>query len=212
MHHTLRISYRGSVDVRNVLNKFRNVLRACSRRRIVLAIFVVFFPMTLQAQTTTQTLQANIAPLGGLFTISSSVTFTKVGTVFNSYTGGPVNIQYRIRTTQATGSGTITMKVTSDFAPANGPSVANPPTAGDKLTYTCSGATLGTNCTGAITASTTTATSVVAIPASSCTGSSPCSPATPDPNTVNVNFTLTNDPKYKVNSYSATVTWTISAS
>jgi hypothetical protein len=28
---------------------------------------------------------------------------------------------------------------------------------------------------------------------------------------VTVSFTLTNDPKYKTNAYSATVTWTISA-
>ena len=204
---------RLSLGVRNVLNKFgRNVFRARSWLRMILVgLFLVATPMTtLHAQTTTQTLQANISPLGGLFAITSPTTLTKTGTVFSTYTSGAVSIQYRARTTQTTGSATITAKVTSDFSPTLGPSVATPPSAGDKLAYTCSGATLGTNCSGSITPSTTAATNVVTIPASSCTGGGgSCSSA--DPNTVSVLFTLTNDPKYKTGSYTATVTWTISA-
>jgi hypothetical protein len=43
-----------------------------------------------------------------------------------------------------------------------------------------------------------------------CTGAgSPCNNAAT--NTVSVSFTLTDDPKYKTGSYSATLTWTISA-
>jgi hypothetical protein len=85
------------------------------------------------------------------------------------------------------------------------------PTAGDALTYTCTGATLGSNCSGMQTVSTVLATNVVtAIPAGSCTGGgSPCTTA--NPNTVNLNFSLTDDPKYKTGSYSATLTFTISA-
>jgi hypothetical protein len=159
--------------------------------------------------TATQTLQAIIAPEGGLFAITSSVTFTKVGDIFNIYTSTAVTIQYRTRTTATTGSGIITIKATSDFLPAEGPSVGSPPTAGDALTYICSGQTLGTCVNG--TVSTTSATNVVTTPPSSCTGGGgACSSA--DPNTVNVTFALTNDPKYQTGSYSATVTWTISAS
>jgi hypothetical protein len=54
------------------------------------------------------------------------------------------------------------------------------------------------------------ATNVVTIPAGVCTGAgAPCNNASP--NTVSVNFTLTDDPKYKTGTYTATLTWTISA-
>ena len=169
-------------------------------------------PIRLKAATltTTQTLQAVISPLGGFFTIPSSVTLTKTGTVFNNFTGS-ISIPYRERTTQTTGGGTITVKATSDFTPANGPSIASPPHTGDALTYTCSAATLGTNCSGTQTVSTTTAKNVVTFSASECTGGGgSCSSSSP--NTVTVNFTLTDDPKYKTGAYSATLTFTISAS
>jgi len=168
-------------------------------------------PIRLEAQTlTTQTLQAVISPLGGLFSFPNSVTLSKTGTTFNNFTGS-LAIQYRARTTQSTGGGTITVQATSDFNPANGPSIASPPSAGDALRYTCSGATLGTNCSGTQTVRTFASTNVVTLSASECTGGGGSCSST-DPNTVTVNFTLTNDPKYKTGSYSATLTFTISAS
>jgi hypothetical protein len=154
-----------------------------------------------------------ISPLGGLFTITASTTLTKTGSVFTTYaSAAPVNLQYRARTTQGTGAATITVKATTDFAcAAGGPCIATPPTAGDALTYTCTGATLGSNCSGALTIRTTTSTGVVTIPATACTGGGgTCSSVSP--NTLNVNFSLTDDPKYKTGSYSATLTFTISAS
>jgi len=168
-------------------------------------------PIRLQAATltTTQTLRAVISPLGGLFSFPNSVTLTKTGTTFNNFTGS-LSIQYRARTTQSTGGGSITVKATADFAPANGPSIASPRSAGDALRYTCSGGTLGTGCSGAQTVSTTTSTNVVTLAASECTGGGgSCSSA--NPNTLTLNFTLTNDPKYKTGSYAATLTFTISA-
>src|ERR1019366_10016397 len=70
------------VSVRNVLNKFRDVFVACSYgRRILVGVFLVAISMTtLHAQTTaqtTQTLQATIVPLGGLFTLSTPIALTK---------------------------------------------------------------------------------------------------------------------------------------
>jgi hypothetical protein len=51
----------------------------------------------------------------------------------------------------------------------------------------------------------------VSLGASACTGGgAPCSTASP--NSANVTFILADDPKYKTGSYSATLTWTISAS
>jgi hypothetical protein len=169
-------------------------------------------PHCLQAATltTTQTLQAVISPEGGLFSFPNSVPLAKTGTVFNNFTGS-LSIQYRERTTQSTGGGTITVKATADFTPANGPSIHTPPSTGDALTYTCSAATLGTNCSGTQTVSTTTATNVVTFAASECTGGGgSCSSVSP--NTMTLSFTLTDDPKYETGSYSATLTFTISAS
>jgi hypothetical protein len=165
------------------------------------------------AQTTlgTQTLSLTTQPDGLLYGFPNSVTLSKVGTLFNSYTG-TITVQYRARTTAGTGTGNITVKASTDFVCASGgPCIATPPTTGDALTYTCTGATLGSNCSGTQKVSTGAATNVVtAIPAGTCTGGgSPCTTA--DPNTVSLNFSLTDDPKYKTGSYSATLTFTISA-
>jgi hypothetical protein len=170
-------------------------------------------PMSTHAQTIlgTQTLNLITLPDGLLYGFPNSVTLSKAGTLFNNY-AGTVTIQYRTRTTTSTGTGSITVKATADFVCASGgPCIATPPTAGDALTYTCTGATLGSNCSGTQTVSTLAATNVVtAIPAGSCTGGgSPCTTA--NPNTVNLNFSLTDDPKYKTGFYSATLTFTISA-
>ena len=168
-------------------------------------------PIGLQAvtSTTTQTLQAAISPEGGV-SIPNNVQLTLTGGTFSSFTGSLL-INYYERTTQSTGGGTITVEATHDFTPTGGPSIASPPSSGDALTYTCSGATLGSNCSGTQTVSTTAATNVVTFAASECTGGGgSCSNSSP--NTVTLNFTLTDDPKYATGSYSATLTFTISAS
>lgn len=176
-------------------------------------VVVGFAPTTAHAQTTlgTQTLNLIAEPDGLLYWIPGSITFSKTGTVFDSYTSS-VTIQYRARTTAISGTGSITVKASADFVCASGgPCIAAPPSAGDALSYTCTGATLGSNCTGRQTISTGGATNIVtAIPAASCTGGgNPCTTA--DPNTVTLNFSLTDDPKYKTGSYTATLIFTISA-
>jgi len=174
----------------------------------VLALLVA--PVGSRAQTTlgTQTLSLTLDAAGLLYGFPDTVTLSKTGTVFSAYTG-ILSIQFRARTSSS-GSSSVTVKATADFSPAGGPSIASPPTAGDALTYTCGAATLGSNCSGTQTVSTTASTNVVSMGASTCTGGgAPCSTA--DPNTVNVNFSLTNDPKYKTGSYAATLTFTISA-
>jgi hypothetical protein len=172
----------------------------------VMALLIL--PLFSSAQnSTTQTLQANIVPLGGLFTLSTPLALTKTANAF----AGTMTLGYRARTSQGIGYGTITVKASADFSPAGGPSIAHPPGAGDRFTYTCSGATLGISCSGMQTVSTTSSTNVVSIGASACTGGgAPCSSG--DPDSTNVTFTLTDDPQYKTGAYSATLTWTISAS
>ena len=172
---------------------------------------LLLLPITSLAQNTViQTLNADIVPLGGLFTLNSRLALTKTDTTFRSFMGA-MTLSYRARTGEFTGQGSITVKATSDFSPSGGPSIASPPNSSDKLTYTCSGATLGVSCGGVQTLSTTAATTVVSMGASACTGGgSPCSTA--NPNTANITLILPDDPKYKTGSYSATLTFTISAS
>jgi hypothetical protein len=149
------------------------------------------------------TVNVTVGPEASL-TVNSTTALTTTGGVFNNYTG-TTTATYLIRTTQSGGSGSITLKVTADFSPASGPSVASPPTAGDALKYTCGGASPATPCTGAQTASTSASTPVVTFGADAHTTSASGSTAT-------AAWTLTNDPMYKTGTYTATVTFTISAS
>jgi len=162
----------------------------------------------LGSGTGTTTLSVTVGAEAGL-TVAATSNLTSVGTNFTSFTGSTA-LTYYLRTTQSTGSGSITLKVTTDFAPAGGPSVGTPPTAGDALTYTSSGSAPGNNGTGAVmaftnvTASTTAQTNVATFGADNRSLFAG--------NSESVAWTLTNDPKYKTGTYSATVTFTISAS
>lgn len=176
------------------------------------ALVMLLAPVGSHAQTTlgTQTLSLTLQAAGLLYTVPASVTLANTGTTFKAFTGA-VTLNYRARTTASTGSGKITVEATTDFPCASGgPCIATPPSGGDALTYTCTGATLGTNCSSPPPVSTGSQTNVVTIGAGVCTGAgSPCGNAAT--NTVSVNFTLTDDPKYKTGDFSATLTWTISA-
>jgi hypothetical protein len=184
-------------------------LKVCSALFKVGLVFLVLTTSSFAQNVVTQTLDVTVVPLGGLFMQASPLALTKTGT-FNGFTG-TITLSYRARTRQGAGQGSITVKATSDFTPTGGPSIASPPGTADKFTYTCSGATLGVACSGIQTVSTTTSTNVVSLGASACTGGgAPCSTA--NPNSANVTFILPDDPKYKTGSYSATLTWTISAS
>jgi hypothetical protein len=160
-------------------------------------------PARSDVETLTQTINAQLSAIGKL-SVPSSLTLTPTGTVFSPY-GGSLAVLYRVRSTPLGSGGTITIQAAGDFSPSGGPSVAN-----GVLGYTCSAATLGTACAGSQTVSLATQTNVATIPPSACTGGgAPCSAA--DPNSVNVNFLLQNNPNYQTGSYSGVVTFTISA-
>lgn len=203
--HTRRFSSQCAVAFMRTLVR---ILRLAFAHGLSVALALSLAPVCSLAQV--QTLTLDLEPAGLLYNVPASVSLTHTGTTFTAYTGTVAGLQYKARTS-STGGGTITVKATTDFPCASGgPCIATPPTTGDALTYTCSGATLGTNCSGPLTVSTTASTNIVTIPASACTGAgSPCNNA--NPNTVSVSFTLTDDPKYKTGNYSATLTWTISA-
>lgn len=186
-------------------------------KNIVTAVVLVTLGVLLTApaahaqlgtSTGTTTITVAVSAEAGLTVTNGTTTLASTGTNFSSYTG-TTNLTYFIRTTQSGGTGSVLLQATGDFSPAGGPSIATPPTAGDALKYTCAISAPGnggtaTPCSGSVTSSTAAQTSVATFGTdahSSSTG-----------NSASVVWTLTNDPKYKTGSYSATVTFTISAS
>jgi hypothetical protein len=153
--------------------------------------------------TGTTTVSVTIGAEAGLNVTNSSTPLTESGTNFNKFTG-TTGLAYSVRTTATGGGGSITLKVTTDFSPAGGPSVATPPTAGDALTYTCTVASPGTACSGTQTSSTTATTNVATFATNVHTAAGG--------STASINWGLTNDSAYKTGTYNATVTFTISAS
>jgi hypothetical protein len=155
--------------------------------------------------TGNSTLTVNVGAEAAIV-VDTTPNFTSTG-IFGNYTA-TTPITYFVRT--ITG-GSIVVEVTSDFStggPGGGPSVAAPPTTGDLLTYTCTAAApvtgTATPCATAQTASTSTTTNVVTFAAT--TQSAKVG------NSASTSWTLVNDPAYKAGNYSATVTYTISAS
>ncbi len=169
------------------------------------AMLLIFAPVFLfgATRTTTQTLSAQVNAIGKL-SVPASLTVTNAGTTFVAYSGN-LTVSYRARTTSGTGSASLTLRATADFSPAGGPSIT-----GGQLTYSCSAPSLGAACSGTQTVSTSSQTSVVTMGAGVCTGGGGSCSAT-DPNTVQSTFTLANNPAFKTGTYSATITFTISA-
>lgn len=172
---------------------------------IVLAIGLLALAGPARAQfnpTGATTLSVNVGSDAAIQISTSNTSMATTGGAFSSDFTGQTSLIYKIRTSYAGGTGSITLRVTSDFN-TGGPSVASPPTAGDALTYTCSITTPGTACTGSIMALMSASTSVANF------GSNAKSSKAGNSGTVLWN--LTNDPLYSTGTYSATVTLTISA-
>ena len=208
--HTSLSRPRSESCTRHALEKVGRLITRLAPLVAVVALLVA--PVRSQAQTTlgTQTLYLTLQNAVKMTVSPSSVSLTHTGTAFSNYTSASsITVSYWIRTTPSTGSGNVQVQA-AEFTPtgAGGPVIGS---SGGPLTYTCSGATLGTNCSGNQTLSITTQTPVVtSIPAGACTGGGGnCSSAIP--NTVSTSFTLTNNPAYKTGSYSSVLTFTISA-
>ena len=175
----------------------------CRRCPSILALWVIAgnggFGSTA---STSQTLDLSLSPIAKL-SVPASLTAVAGNQKFAAFTA-TLPVSYRLRTTPS-GGGTLTVRVSTDFTPAGGPSAA-----GGALTYSCGWATLGTPCSGNQTASTTAQTPVLTLPASACTGGGGACSAQ-DPNSVDVTFTLTDTPAYSTGAYSAGLTFVISA-
>jgi len=141
-----------------------------------------------EASIQVDTATTNLAPSGGTF--SDFV--------------GTTNYTYKIRTSQSGGSGSITLKITSDFGNSGGPSVANPVSASDALQYSCTAVAPATGCSSEQTASTTSDTAVASFGADQRSAKAGTSGNS-------VNWKLNNNPEYKTGTSTATATFTISA-
>jgi hypothetical protein len=151
-------------------------------------------------QSTTQTLAANVSPYGKL-SVPATVNLQSGGTGFATGLTGSLTVSYWARTS-ATGGGSMTVQANSNFSPAGGPSIGG-------VTYICSGATLGSGCTGTQILGLATQTGLISLPGGVCTGGSGTCSAQ-DPNTVLLSFSALNKPQHKTGTYSAQITFTIS--
>jgi hypothetical protein len=152
-------------------------------------------------QTTTQTLSASVSAEAKLST-PASVNLQSANTRFGAKAGS-LTLSYWARTSSSGGGGSVTVQAVTDFLPSGGPSIS-------AVSVTCSGATLGTGCSGSQSLSTVTQTSLVTLPGGACTGGGGvCS--TQVPNMVLLTFSVPSLPRYKTGVYSVQVTFTSSA-
>jgi hypothetical protein len=152
--------------------------------------------------TVTQPLSVHLGPLGKI-AVPAQVSLLRTPIAFSPFSG-TLPLRFRVRSTEG-GGGTITLQVTSDFLPAGGPSVRD-----GVLSYLCSGADLGTACSGSQVAQAGLQTPVLVLPPAACTGGGMgCSAA--DPASMEIHFTLENSPTYQTGTYSAQITFVISA-
>jgi len=182
------------------------------KKTLLFAAVMMLLATTAFAQATatgTTNLNLTVSNEANISITTANTALASGGTTFNDYTG-TTNYVYQIRTTQATGTGSITLKITSDFSAGGGglPSVAVPATAGDALTFTCTSAA-GTPCAAAQTASTTASATAVTFGANAHAGA-PGAVATSGA-AGSVTWDFTNDPKYPTGGYTAIATFTISA-
>ncbi len=180
-----------------------------NRKTITLLAVVVASWLTIPAAYSqafagsgTTTVSVTVGAEASISIDTGATSLTSSGTLFSNF-AGTTSFTYKIRTTKVGGTGSITSQVTTDFSPSGGPSVASPPSSGDALTYTCTVSSPGAACSSSQTSSTTASTPVATFGASA-------SSSKPG-NSGSVGWTLTNDPMYQTGPYSATVTFTISA-
>jgi len=171
--------------------------------RITIIGCVLLGVATVAMAQNTTTLSVAVNPEAALTVTTGTTNLASLGTNFTIPFTGTTAFNYQIRTTKTGGSGFITAKVTGDFGPTGGPSVGTPPSTGDALSYGCTVSAPAAACTGSITASTSTATSVATFGANATSAKAG--------NTGSVAWSLTDDPAYATGTYTATVTFTISA-
>ncbi len=168
------------------------------------ALLVLTGMAQAQALTGNTTLSVTVPNEASISITDATSDLATSGGLFSNAFTGSTKFNYKIRTLKTGGQGSITLQVTTDFSPDNGPSVASPPDPSDKLTYSCSLSGPGTKCADSTAASTGSATPVANFgPAAKSTAKGG--------DTGIVQWSLPNDPVYAAGDYTAVVTFTISA-
>ncbi len=134
--------------------------------------------------------------------VAATTPLTTGTALFDNYTGSTA-FTYKVRTTQSTGSGTITAQVTADFSPVGGPSVATSGATGNTLSYGCTVSAPGSGCSTSQTASTSASTGIATFGANARSAKAG--------NSGSLAWVLVNDPQYQTGSYQATVMLSMSA-
>jgi hypothetical protein len=173
-----------------------------NRSLAVAACILLAMAGLAQAQQAT-TLSVVVGPEAALTIPTATTSLATTSATFGNSFTGTTSLNYFIRTTKGSGTGAVSLKITADFSGAGGPSVGNPLTPGDAMTYTCTVSAPGTPCSGSLTASTSASTSVASFGA----GASSAKAG----NSASVSWSLTDDPAYATGTYTATATFSISA-
>ncbi len=152
------------------------------------------------AASGTTTLSVNIPAEAAIQITTGTTTLSNSGgTTFAVPFTGTTNFTYKVRTTASGGSGAITAQVTTDFSGTGAPSVATY----NNLSYSCTAGAVGSGCSSGTAASTTAATSVISFGANAKSANAGDSGS--------VAWSLADNPQYSTGTFTATVTFTISA-
>lgn len=159
-------------------------------------LIALLLPVCAAAQTTATTSLSVTVSSAATISISTATTTLTAATTWGDYTGTTTGT-VRMRTSKTGGSGSVTVQITTAFA-AGGPAMSN-------LSYTCTVAETSeaTACSGSVDASATAGTSVLTMGTDGQTADAGDS--------FSVNWSLDNLPSYTEGSYSATATFTVSA-
>jgi len=167
------------------------------RLAMSIAALAVVPALFAQPDTKNTILTVVIGPEAQFVSVDAGTTLTKVtpgDTKFGPFSG-TTNFTYKIRTSQGSGTGAITVQMTA-FAPINGPLISD-------LSYTSTSPSSGTP-VGSTAASTASATNVVTFGADAHSSDGGDSGTTI--------WTLVDRPTTKTTTYTTTATYTVSAS
>jgi hypothetical protein len=172
----------------NQKNMKRNILLSITAAALVIA------PAAFcQSASQGTTMNMTVGPEATFTSVDASTTIQKSDTIFGSFTG-TTNFTYKIRTTQTSGSGSITVQIVA--FQTNGPATSD-------VSYTCTAPTSGTPCASSTGASTSAATSVVVFGADVHSGQSGDSGTAV--------WTIVDKTATKTGTYSSLATYTIAA-
>jgi hypothetical protein len=126
------------------------------KRNILLTVAAAALALAPASFGDDATLGVTVGPEASFVSHDATTTLSKIDTTFGAISG-TTHFTYKIRTSQTTGTGSVTVLVTAFTAGTGGATV---PLVSD-LAYTCTASSPGTACSSSTAASTTVASPVV---------------------------------------------------